>query len=210
MTEISRTALFGKLNPIAYRAIEGATVFCKLRGNPYVELVHWLHQILNAAGQRRPPPRAALPDRPLAAVGRPDRGAGQAPSRGHSNLRLCPADRRGDRARLAVCHPDVFSRAGPHRASAAGDGQDADLAQCALRDFPRVGTDRRRCAVRQLREHPRQLARGNDGRNRWRWRRHARRGERRDGARGHGQAGGAGEILRRPYPTRPRWARSTR
>jgi ATP-dependent Clp protease ATP-binding subunit ClpA len=23
-------------------------VFCKLRGNPYVELVHWLHQILQA------------------------------------------------------------------------------------------------------------------------------------------------------------------
>ena len=46
MTEISRTALFGKLNPVAYKAIEGATVFCKLRGNPYVELVHWLHQIL--------------------------------------------------------------------------------------------------------------------------------------------------------------------
>ena len=48
MTEISRTALFGKLNPVAYRAIESATVFCKLRGNPYVELVHWLHQILQA------------------------------------------------------------------------------------------------------------------------------------------------------------------
>jgi type VI secretion system protein VasG len=38
--------LFGKLNPLAYKAIEGATVFCKLRGNPYVELVHWLQQIL--------------------------------------------------------------------------------------------------------------------------------------------------------------------
>ncbi len=48
MTEISRAALFGKLNPIAYKAIEGATVFCKLRGNPYVELVHWLQQILQA------------------------------------------------------------------------------------------------------------------------------------------------------------------
>jgi type VI secretion system protein VasG len=46
MTEISRAALFGKLNPLAYKAIEGATVFCKLRGNPYVELVHWLQQIL--------------------------------------------------------------------------------------------------------------------------------------------------------------------
>jgi type VI secretion system protein VasG len=46
MAEISRTALFGKLNPLAYKAIEGATVFCKLRGNPYVELQHWLFQIL--------------------------------------------------------------------------------------------------------------------------------------------------------------------
>jgi len=46
MTEISRAALFGKLNPLAYKAIESATVFCKMRGNPYVELVHWLNQIL--------------------------------------------------------------------------------------------------------------------------------------------------------------------
>ena len=46
MTEISRNALFGKLNTVCYKGIEGATVFCKLRGNPYVELVHWLHQIL--------------------------------------------------------------------------------------------------------------------------------------------------------------------
>jgi type VI secretion system protein VasG len=46
MSEISRTALFGKLNSLAYKAIEGATVFCKLRGNPYVELVHWIQQIL--------------------------------------------------------------------------------------------------------------------------------------------------------------------
>ena len=46
MSEISRVALFGKLNPIAYKAIESATVFCKMRGNPYVELVHWLVQIV--------------------------------------------------------------------------------------------------------------------------------------------------------------------
>ncbi|HZS84170.1 MAG TPA: type VI secretion system ATPase TssH [Stellaceae bacterium] len=46
MADISRVALFGKLNSLAYRAIEAATVFCKLRGNPYVELVHWIHQIL--------------------------------------------------------------------------------------------------------------------------------------------------------------------
>ena len=42
MTEISRVALFGKLNKLGYQAVEGATVFCKMRGNPYVELVHWM------------------------------------------------------------------------------------------------------------------------------------------------------------------------
>src|SRR5438105_13292944 len=46
MADISRVALFGKLNSLACRAIEAATVFCKLRGNPYVELVHWYHQVL--------------------------------------------------------------------------------------------------------------------------------------------------------------------
>ncbi|SAL80417.1 Clp protease ATPase [Caballeronia arvi] len=49
MTEISRMALFGKLDPLAYRAIENGAAFCKLRGNPYVELAHWVHQILLAA-----------------------------------------------------------------------------------------------------------------------------------------------------------------
>jgi type VI secretion system protein VasG len=46
MSDISRVKLFGKLNSLGYKAVEGATVFCKLRGNPYVEIVHWLHQIL--------------------------------------------------------------------------------------------------------------------------------------------------------------------
>ena len=46
MAEISRVALFGKLNSLCYRSIESSTVFCKLRGNPYVELVHWLSQIM--------------------------------------------------------------------------------------------------------------------------------------------------------------------
>jgi len=46
MSEIARASLFGKLNGLGYKAIESATVFCKLRGNPYVELVHWFNQIL--------------------------------------------------------------------------------------------------------------------------------------------------------------------
>ena len=46
MADISRVALFGKLDPLAFKAMESAAAFCKLRGNPYVELAHWIHQIL--------------------------------------------------------------------------------------------------------------------------------------------------------------------
>jgi type VI secretion system protein VasG len=49
MAEIKRSILFGKLNPIAYKAVESATIFCKMRGNPYVELVHWLFQLVQLA-----------------------------------------------------------------------------------------------------------------------------------------------------------------
>jgi type VI secretion system protein VasG len=45
MSEISRAALFGRLGASTLKAIETATGFCKLRGNPYVELVHWLHTL---------------------------------------------------------------------------------------------------------------------------------------------------------------------
>lgn len=40
---ISRQALFGKLNLPLFRGIESATAFAKRRGNPYVELTHWIH-----------------------------------------------------------------------------------------------------------------------------------------------------------------------
>jgi type VI secretion system protein VasG len=46
MSEISRAALFGRLNPTALKALETATGFCKMRGNPYVELAHWVHVLL--------------------------------------------------------------------------------------------------------------------------------------------------------------------
>jgi type VI secretion system protein VasG len=47
MAEISRETLFGKLNPLMYKALEGAFAFCKLRHNPHLELVHWLFQLVN-------------------------------------------------------------------------------------------------------------------------------------------------------------------
>lgn len=42
---ITRKNLFGKLNISLFKSVESATTLCKLRGNPYVELVHWLNQI---------------------------------------------------------------------------------------------------------------------------------------------------------------------
>jgi type VI secretion system protein VasG len=47
MIGISRVALFGKLAVLPYRAIESATGLAKLRGNAYVELAHWVQQILH-------------------------------------------------------------------------------------------------------------------------------------------------------------------
>ncbi|MFE8647228.1 type VI secretion system ATPase TssH [Sphingomonas sp. NCPPB 2930] len=44
--EIGRASLFGKLDPLLFGSLESATALCKLRGNPYVELVHWLHAVL--------------------------------------------------------------------------------------------------------------------------------------------------------------------
>ena len=46
MADISRAVMFGKLDTLSFRAMESATTFCRLRGNPYVEFVHWLHQLL--------------------------------------------------------------------------------------------------------------------------------------------------------------------
>ena len=46
MATINRSAIFGKLNPVAFRAVEAAYNFSKLRNNPYVEIVHWIQQIL--------------------------------------------------------------------------------------------------------------------------------------------------------------------
>ncbi|MBO9641613.1 MAG: type VI secretion system ATPase TssH [Pseudacidovorax sp.] len=45
---VSRKALFGRLNTTLFRAIESGAAFARLRGNPYVELTHWLHQLWQA------------------------------------------------------------------------------------------------------------------------------------------------------------------
>lgn len=48
MPEISRAKLFGKLNPIQYKTLQGAMAFAKLRGNPFIEMAHWIHQMAQA------------------------------------------------------------------------------------------------------------------------------------------------------------------
>ncbi|KVN77239.1 type VI secretion system ATPase TssH [Burkholderia ubonensis] len=83
MSDIGRVTLFGKLNPLLYETLEQATGFCRLRGNPYVELVHWLKQILQRPDGdlhrilRRFEVDAAALDRGIvAALDRLPRGAG--------------------------------------------------------------------------------------------------------------------------------------
>lgn len=46
MSGISKKALFNKLNQSAYGTIESSYKFCVMRGNPHIELSHWLTQIL--------------------------------------------------------------------------------------------------------------------------------------------------------------------
>lgn len=45
MPGISKKALFGKLNKVAYESIESTHRFCMLRESPFIELSHWLHCI---------------------------------------------------------------------------------------------------------------------------------------------------------------------
>ena len=95
-------ALFGKLNSLAYKAIEGATIFCKMRGNPYVGA-----RPLGAPdpATRRTPictASSAIRARSLAARRRSHRRARQASARCDFDLRLLTASRRSGRTRLGL------------------------------------------------------------------------------------------------------------
>ena len=60
MTEISRASLFGRLDAAALKSIESATGFARMRGNPYVELVHWIHLMLQDPAGDAPAIRGAF------------------------------------------------------------------------------------------------------------------------------------------------------
>ena len=49
MPETRREALYVKLDPIPYRALESAFRLASTRGEAYVELTHWLNQLLMQA-----------------------------------------------------------------------------------------------------------------------------------------------------------------
>ncbi len=46
MKGVSRDKVFTRLDPVPYRALESAVQFARTRGNSYIELHHWLNQIL--------------------------------------------------------------------------------------------------------------------------------------------------------------------
>ena len=201
MAEISRAVLFGKLNPLAYKAIESATVFCKLRGNPYVELVHWLNQILQLQDSDLhrivrhfglDPARLARDF--TAALDRLPRGA---TAISDFSPHVVEATERG----LGLRHADVRRVAGAHRASAVRGA--AGRRRCATsllgisREFAKIGGD-------ALGETFAQIVAGSPEERHGRLRRLATgrgaagRGQRGHGARADGQAGGAEALLDRP------------
>ncbi len=117
MAEISPAALFGRLAEIPYKTIESATEYCQRRGNPNVELAHWLHQILqqvnsdvHCAMQHFELDPAQL-DRDLTRV------LDKLP-RGASSLNFSDQRLECSTARLAVRHLDVRHTPGAQWASA--------------------------------------------------------------------------------------------
>ena len=138
MADISRAALFGKLNSLGYRAIESATVFCKMRGNPYVELVHWLNQILQLQDSdiHRIIRHFSLNASKLAAdftaaLDRLPRGATAISD-------FSPHVEESVKEAWAVRHSAVQGIADPQRAPDCGDAQDVHTQERAPWHFARV------------------------------------------------------------------------
>lgn len=65
--EISRTTLYGKLNSVAYKALEAATGLCRSKGHADVRIEHWLFQLLHIDDSDIPLILARLGRSPVAA-----------------------------------------------------------------------------------------------------------------------------------------------
>ena len=172
-----------------------------MRGNPYVELVHWIHQILQLQDSDLHRIIRQFSDRPGAPGKGHHRSARPAAARIDVDLRPLLARRGGRGARLGLRHADVRRVPGSHRPPDRRDPQDQGA--CATRcsgspsEFEKIKLDD---AHRPLRRDHRRVTRGGPRSHRrvpGGRRRGSRRGERGHGARGDGQAGGAREILGR-------------
>lgn len=143
MTEISRVALFGKLNKLGYQAVEGATVFCKMRGNPYVEVVHWFHQILNGQDSdvHRIIEHYDLDPGKIAAE--MTRALDAAAAWGQHDFRSVGSSHGCDGTGLGLGFVAVQFKSGAHRAPAAWHAQNTGVAQHPENHVTRIGPDRR-------------------------------------------------------------------
>ena len=161
MSEINRIALFGKLNVLGYKTIESATMFCKLRGNPYVELVHWFSQILQQQDSDLHHILRSVSDRSGPAGQEHDGGAGPAPARRDVDLRSVLANRGGRRTRVGLRQLDVRRRQGAH--GPPGRRAPSRRRCCATRCSQSRASSRRsgaRPADRGVRRHRRRFAGG--------------------------------------------------
>ena len=212
MSEISRVSLFGKLNPLVYKTIEGATVFCKLRGNPYVELVHWMTQLLeNNASDIHAIVRHYALD--AAAMARDVTAALDRLPRGSTAL-----------SDFSEHIPDAIERGWVYGSLQFGDGavrsaylllgmlKTSHLRNALLgisKEFGKIKVDDVRRRPRLDRRQDRRAGPRAAGRQRT-FRRPAGRSLGRDGAGGDGQAGGDQEVHGRPDregAARARWTR---
>ncbi len=147
MSDIGRIDLFGKLNALLYQGLESATAFCKLRGNPYVELVHWMHQILQGQDSdlhriaRRFELDAERLQADLAgALEQLPRGAGSVSDLSEH------IDHAVERAWI-LASPALRPHAHTRRPPGAGAGQDLCAAQCAAGHVDAVLAHRARRAA---------------------------------------------------------------
>ncbi len=204
MSDISRVALFGKLNAVGYQAIESATVFCKLRGNPYVELEHWLAADAAAAGLRPAPRDPPCRARPVGRRERPHRRARPAAARRHVDFRSVEpivenAVERGW-VYATLMYGDHQVRTG-HLLVAMLKSHSLRNALVGIsRQFDRIDAERLADDLMTIVSgSPEDGQRATDGSCSGA----AGRGERRHGARADGQAGGAEALRGRPHRARP-------
>jgi type VI secretion system protein VasG len=208
MAEISRVAVFGKLNPLVYKAVEGATVFCKLRGNPYVELEHWIAQIVQNPDsdwhriiQHYGLDVSVLAKDITAALDRLPRGATAISD-------ISDSIDTAVRTKLGLRHADVQGHVGAQRLHAAGMLKTKSLRNALFaisRQFEKIKPDdladdlptSSRARPKTARRPATVAAPA------------PRRSQRRHRAGGDGQAGGAEEVHHRPHRAGAQAARWT-